>query len=304
MPESAVATHFQRVVAAANEDGLDVVAAAGNTGGSMLFPASYGPVLAVGAGDAESGPGALCSFASRGEGLDVIAPGCDGQTGGLEGAFEDDGSPAVGEGSSQASAIVSAALASMRAYAPQLTYTRAEECLIAKAKSGSVDIAAAFDACGLSQVVAEGQAAFARSQQATNSRSQSNNGITISLQGCVAAGSCQSPASPSASSSEAVTLGRFESKSICPRPRIIGVTGTSRHLVLRTRERPTGCRLQARLRVRRGQGSQWVLSRSVLARKLVLPSGSFLGLQARDASGSSGRSSSQWVTVEGRKVRH
>lgn len=301
-PGSSEIVGLENYVVAAQQLGIGVVAAAGNEGGSVLYPAAYPTVFAVGAGDAGSGPGALCSFASRGEGLDLLAPGCDGQTQGLEGAFEDDGSPAFGSGSSQASAIVSAVLASMRAYNPQLTLTQAETCLLSTAKSDSIDVAAAFDSCGLSQIVSQGQASeeAASGQQSTGSESSSTSDQVISItsqattpSGCAGANFC-----PYLPTSESVTPRGFESKSTCPRPQDPRVVNIHKHLVLQTRERPSGCRLQARYRVRQDHQTRWKLSRSVLANKLLVSTQDFQVLQARNASGSSSRASSRWVAVD------
>ncbi|MHB8492564.1 MAG: S8 family peptidase [Solirubrobacteraceae bacterium] len=159
LPTETELARLANYVGAAHHQALDVVAAAGNESGAVLYPAAYAGILAVGAGDASAPPGSLCAFASRGEGLDLVAPGCDGAIGGLEAAFADDGSPALGSGSSQASAIVSAVLAAMRAYAPSLTWEVAEHCLMESAVNGSLAAARAFDACGLGGVVAEGMAA-------------------------------------------------------------------------------------------------------------------------------------------------
>jgi hypothetical protein len=141
----------------AREHGLDVVAAAGNdAANSVSYPAAYPPVVAVGAGDAATG--ALCTFSNR-NGLDIIAPGCDSATGGVGEAFGDDGSPAVGNGTSQATAIVSGVLAALRAYNPLLSPTRAEACLTGgETPGGSLDAAATFNACGLDAVVQQGEA--------------------------------------------------------------------------------------------------------------------------------------------------
>ena len=51
-----------------------VVAAAGNTGGDVLYPAAYGPVIAVGSVDLDL---EMSSFSSRGPEIDVLAPGRD-----------------------------------------------------------------------------------------------------------------------------------------------------------------------------------------------------------------------------------
>jgi subtilisin family serine protease len=56
----------------ARSHGCLVVAAAGNTGGPVLYPAAYGPALAVGATDRDDRP---ASFSNRGPELDLVAPG-------------------------------------------------------------------------------------------------------------------------------------------------------------------------------------------------------------------------------------
>jgi hypothetical protein len=154
IPELARLDNFTQ---AAHSSQIDVVGAAGNEAGTVLYPAADPSIFAVGAGDVGASLGSLCAFASRGEGLDLVAPGCDTLTGGLEVAFEDDGSPAVGSGSSQASAIVAATLASMRAYDPLLSWSQAEGCLTGTARGGALDVRAAFDACGLEAIVAAGE---------------------------------------------------------------------------------------------------------------------------------------------------
>lgn len=59
-------------VIAARNAGVVVVAAAGNNGGSVIFPAAYPEVIAVGATDENN---ALASFSSRGPEIDLTAPG-------------------------------------------------------------------------------------------------------------------------------------------------------------------------------------------------------------------------------------
>lgn len=57
-----------------SQAGVLVVAAAGNSGGEVLYPARYDRVVAVGMVDAE---GIVHRKSSRGEGLDLVAPGVD-----------------------------------------------------------------------------------------------------------------------------------------------------------------------------------------------------------------------------------
>lgn len=59
-------------VKAAHDVGVVVIAAAGNSGGAVIFPAAYPEVIAVGATDKNN---VLASFSSRGPEVDLVAPG-------------------------------------------------------------------------------------------------------------------------------------------------------------------------------------------------------------------------------------
>lgn len=63
---------FQAAIDRANAAGAVVVAAAGNTGGSVGFPAAYNGVIAVSATDSWN---RIASFSSRGPEVDLAAPG-------------------------------------------------------------------------------------------------------------------------------------------------------------------------------------------------------------------------------------
>lgn len=172
---------LESYVQAANAHDLSVVAAAGNESGLVQAPADVKGVLGVGASDANpANVGVTCSFSNRGAGLAMLAPGCGSQTGpgggdGIEIAFSDDGAPAWAEGTSEAAVIVSAAEASMRAYSPTLSYSQAQGCITSTATNGgNLDVAAAFNACGLGAVVSEGMAAY----RAANSSSPTQPGST------------------------------------------------------------------------------------------------------------------------------
>ena len=65
---------LKRAVTAANKAGLLIVAAAGNSGGPVGFPASYPETIAVAASDIKDG---VADFSSRGPEVDFIAPGVD-----------------------------------------------------------------------------------------------------------------------------------------------------------------------------------------------------------------------------------
>lgn len=103
---------------------LNIVAAAGNRGGDLEVPAAFEATFAVGGIDAS---GALCAFSARGEGLDLVAPGCA-----LVGA-DQRGGRAFFAGTSFAAPMVSAALASLRAY-HGLSAAEAEQQLLRTAR--------------------------------------------------------------------------------------------------------------------------------------------------------------------------
>lgn len=63
---------FRDAVVAAHNAGVVLVAAAGNSGGAVSFPAAYPEVIAVSATDQDN---ALASFSSRGPEVDLAAPG-------------------------------------------------------------------------------------------------------------------------------------------------------------------------------------------------------------------------------------
>lgn len=65
---------LKRAVTAATKAGLTIVAAAGNSGAAVGFPASYPETIAVAASDEKD---AVAEFSSRGPEVDVIAPGVD-----------------------------------------------------------------------------------------------------------------------------------------------------------------------------------------------------------------------------------
>ena len=177
---------LENYVQSANAHGLSVVAAAGNEGGPVQAPASVRGVLGVGASDANpANHGAMCSFSNHGPGLALLAPGCGSQIepsgggNGIDIAFSDDGSPAWANGTSEAGELVSTAEASMRAYSPTLSYSQAQACITSTlANGGNLDVAAAFNACGLGQIVSEGMAAY---QAANNSSSTTPSGPSAAI---------------------------------------------------------------------------------------------------------------------------
>jgi Subtilase family len=134
--------------------GVAVVAAAGNDdGGAVEYPAAHPGVLSVGATDTQGG--GFCSFSNRGEGLRLLAPGCD-----LDGADPVTGEPDYNywQGTSEASAIASAALDALDSYQPGLSPEAAEKDLT-EADNGVLDIAQTFRNAGLGAIVTAGEAA-------------------------------------------------------------------------------------------------------------------------------------------------
>jgi len=72
---SPMGTIFMRLaVSYAKSRGVAVIAAAGNSGKSVGYPAAYGNTIAVSASDSNDG---IAKFSSRGKQVDFIAPGVD-----------------------------------------------------------------------------------------------------------------------------------------------------------------------------------------------------------------------------------
>ena len=90
----------------------------------------------------------------RDQGFALYAPGC-----GLDGADPFSDQPFCCEnGTSQASVFTAAVIVAMMSYDPTLPYSKAEQLLTQTARGGDLDVAAAFQAAGLGQIVSEGNA--------------------------------------------------------------------------------------------------------------------------------------------------
>lgn len=234
---------LENYVQSANAHGLSVVAAAGNEGGPVQAPADVQGVLGVGGSDANpASVGVMCSFSNRGAGVALLAPGCGSQTepdgggNGIEIAFSDDGSPAWANGTSYAGEIVSTAEASMRAYAPTLTYSQAQGCITSTlTNGGNLDVAAAFNACGLGQIVSEGMAAY----RAANA----------------------SPTQPGSPGPPAATLTPSK-PARRPEPKITKITFKHHALTITVAEIPKGLRLQLVVQGRGGRGRMITLAQA------------------------------------------
>ncbi|PIR18915.1 MAG: peptidase S8 [Elusimicrobia bacterium CG11_big_fil_rev_8_21_14_0_20_64_6] len=79
-------TALKRAVTAANKAGLLIVAAAGNSGGPVGFPANYPEALAIAASDIKDG---VAEFSSRGPEVDFIAPGVNVKSVNMAGGWEE-----------------------------------------------------------------------------------------------------------------------------------------------------------------------------------------------------------------------
>jgi hypothetical protein len=161
------ATLENRVTEAHARYGLNVVASAGNAGGSVEMPAAASGVVAVGASDLS---GSKCAFSSQGPRLDLLAPGCD-----LDGAIARIGQPMIhwAGGTSAAAAIAASSLALLRSYRTDLTWDAAET-VVKESATGTSDRPAlnlerAFRTVGLDELV---DAAKARATLAVQDSSQ------------------------------------------------------------------------------------------------------------------------------------
>ncbi|MDD5656413.1 MAG: S8 family peptidase [Elusimicrobia bacterium] len=81
---SEVSEALHRAVRYAQSRGVVVVAAAGNSGGAVTYPAAYPEAIAVAASDSAD---KVASFSSRGPEVDFIAPGVDVVSSAMDGGF-------------------------------------------------------------------------------------------------------------------------------------------------------------------------------------------------------------------------
>ncbi|MGA2166422.1 MAG: S8 family serine peptidase [Solirubrobacteraceae bacterium] len=294
-PEGSILTSFKRAVASARAAGMNIAAAAGDTPGPVQFPANDAPVLAVGAADASQPPGVPCSFSPSGEGLDLLAPGCDAATGGLEIAFQDTGEPALSSGSSQASAEVAAVEASIDSYNPTLTPEQTEACLTSTAETGEVNAEAAFDACGLEHIVqaAKNAEPIPVGQQTTSSpdTSPSSNSPTVNpIEPC--GRSC--PPQTHAGRRPGLKTEDFEVACSAPRPT---ARRMGRRAHLHVREIPADCRLQARVGTIVHGTMRWKRTYTGLRTSLTVPATPSEEIQARFQGLHDDKLPSPWVRV-------
>jgi hypothetical protein len=142
---------FNSAVALAQAEGIALLAAAGNEPGPIQLPASQPGFLPVGAGDTVTG--GICPFSASTD-LAFFAPGCT-----LDQIDAAGNSFCCGNGTSQASAFAAGVLVALRSYAPGLTATQATQFLVSTARTGNLDVTAAFRAAGLGAIVDAGNAA-------------------------------------------------------------------------------------------------------------------------------------------------
>lgn len=101
-PRNPTDPSFHQAIKEAHDAGIFIVAAAGNDGGRINFPARYNEVIAVGAINQN---GDLCSFTSLGPEMSVVAPGDNIYSTWLNNQY------AVLKGTSQAAPFVSGLIA-------------------------------------------------------------------------------------------------------------------------------------------------------------------------------------------------
>lgn len=233
-PDSEALERLVARVVEARAIGINLVASAGNTPGSVYYPARIPQVLGVGA----SGAGGLCSFSASGEGLDIMGPGCFLEMGQLPA-----GTAALQAGTSQAAAFVSGVLVALRSYRPDLTVDQAEQILTSTAGGGTLNADAAFRAAGLGAIVDQGNAALAAHNKAPD-------GTT----GGVAVDPCPNP--PCIDAPQEVVPTRL---------RLPKATVTYKRGVLRVKvkNRPSGATVRMVVRARKVKGSRKILKKVI-----------------------------------------
>jgi hypothetical protein len=236
IPTAEDSARVSNAIEKAGNYGIAVVAASGNDdGGAVGYPAAYPRVLSVAASDSLTG--GLCSFSDRGEGLRLVAPGCD-----LEGADPTTGAASFDywQGTSEASVIAASALTALMAYRPSLTSEEAEGLLTAGDR-GSLDISQTFKDAGLGQLVAEGEAAEP----------------TAPAVGVPVAGASASPSAPSSPAAPVI-----RQTAAFPAP-VVRLIWRKKRLVLAVVDRPRQAVVEVRYLARRQRGGGLRILRSV-----------------------------------------
>jgi hypothetical protein len=272
-------------VEAARSFGLNVVSAAGNDGTQTTYPAAQPSVFAVGAADgAADEPGTTCTF-SAGIPVDILAPGCNSLSGGVDEAFEDDGTPAVGYGTSQSAALVSAVIAAMRAYSPAIGVAEAELCLTAsRTPRGAMDVAAAFKDCGLGGIVDAGLARIPSTPAAQSTAPQDAGDVTPE-------GSTKQTSTVASEPAEASPLTSVR----LPTPRVLAIR-TRRTLTVRVANRPKGAIFEARLVLTR-RGARYLLAiRRSRSNSIIFRVTGAVAVEARFVVPGAKARTSQWTT--------
>jgi hypothetical protein len=199
-------------------EGLNVVAAAGNSGGDVEDPAAVPEAFAVTGTDQGD---VLCAFSANGPTTDIAAPGC-----GLDVGLPD-GRPGRANGTSDSAAFVSAVLAALRSYRPDLGPDDAEALLLSTARRIEglpvLDVEAAFRAAGLDHIVEAGRAALPGQP---------------------------SPRNDTPPSALLKQPGRTPVNARPPRPRLRSVHLRGRVLTIRTSGRPRDARVRVRITYR------------------------------------------------------
>jgi hypothetical protein len=248
----------------ASDYGVAVVAAAGNDdGGVVEYPAAYPGVLSVGATDTQGG--GFCSFSNRGEGLRLLAPGCN-----LDGADPVTGAPNYNywQGTSDASDIAGAALDALDSYEPGLSPETAEKDLT-ETNKGVLDIAQTFRNAGLGAIVTAGEAAEPGAQPSAT------------------AGSSPQPVTPLASMTHSFARPRVRLKRVKHR------------LVLALSGRPGEAQVQVRYLGHRGRSHQLRVLRTLhgVFASLTLPTSGVVEVSVRYTDPYDVNRASPWTTL-------
>ncbi len=240
--DAGVMATVEDMVSSARLVGLDVVAAAGNHGGAVDWPAAYAPVLAIGAAD---DAGARCNFAASGPEVDLWASGCP-----LDAALVD-GAAAWASGSSESTAFVAGALAQFRQLSPGMTVDQAEQVLTGSAQIASagprVDVGAALAAAGLEGQLALGHTVvsqLAASSDATVPKLPAATGSSV--------GRLASPSGRGGAASPAVVapLASERSHTRLPRPSVSSVRLRHGVLSMCFKNKPRGMVAQVQIYAR------------------------------------------------------
>jgi hypothetical protein len=194
--------------------------------------------------------------------------------------------------------MVSAVLASMRAYSPAISAAEAELCVTTTERSGgAIDVAAAFDVCGHGSVVQAGLAAM-QSVAATSQNQSASEAAPAAVNGVATSDTPPVLSEAASSGTSKNSVGSTETTAVrpLPSPYFSLVSVRRGRLLVRVRQRPRDTLLQVEVMANTHRRQSIVAKRTVASNSLELRVRSASAVRARFIRSGTNGQASRWIT--------